>query len=916
MLMKRGMLVLFFILLSLIPIVSALTINVPGNYSGIQDAINNASNGDIINVSGNYNENIVVNKEVEIIGVNAVVNGGGDAAFEIRADNVKISGFNISTNTTFAGGALEIYSSDNVEISGNNIETASKVIGIWVCGSNSGCSRVSNLDIINNNIKINGVSTGIYADFSSPAHTSWLIQGNKIDSAGVNLELYDVKNADVNNNTFYGNGNSVSVVYASEFSNISNADFLDNLFLGNGDLNSWGVTPSFWIESDFNSGDGNTGVDDLLIQGNEFYNWVNSGVKIGEPSVGYNKISNVVVNYNGFNSGSGAAIDNYVKNIIVDGRFNWWGACDGPGPVASGSGKGVSVNVTYTPWLGACINNKTGPSCSIESKNVTLYANITGFCVDNVKFGVNINGTWQNYSGIPTIVPGLGNYYFTIPSLLLIPGNVSWTVYADDCYNHTSKNGIKTFYVKKKTSLTTNPANPDGLNGWYVTEPLFTLTNPDASKIWYEWDSTGNILYTAPFNLTNIPNPLPVSAGILELAWFSDVCANESEQSKIFKIDLTNPVIKDLSPANGSTVINNNKPEISAYIDEIWQSNSGINLSHVIMKVDNASVNANVSTVDSLDALVIYKFTNSSPLSDGLHTAFVSAKDNSGRYSEIKWQFSTNSSAAFSLNVISPVNKTYGSKRINFNLNISNEVQEISYIDYTDRIPRWKKLCSGCSSYNKTKSLRDGMHNISFEATDYYGASDEKDIVFLVDSIKPRILNTEPRSSSYANGEEFLIKYTEENLAGIVLYYSNGIINQSKVLTNCTAGEYQICITNANLSMFEGQKINYWFAVSDTIRSVNSTKKKITVDTIVPVMNVLSPQNGGSYGNNVPFKINVSENAELRYSEDNINFKLLCRSCLSYDKYKIFGDGVYNITIKAEDKAGNSAEFPVGFSVA
>ena len=43
----------------------------PGNYSKIQDAIDNASDGDtvfVFNDSSPYNENIIVNKQISLIG--------------------------------------------------------------------------------------------------------------------------------------------------------------------------------------------------------------------------------------------------------------------------------------------------------------------------------------------------------------------------------------------------------------------------------------------------------------------------------------------------------------------------------------------------------------------------------------------------------------------------------------------------------------------------------------------------------------------------------------------------------------------------------------------------------------------------------------------------------------------------------
>ena len=45
-----------------------------------------------------------------------------------------------------------------------------------------------------------------------------------------------------------------------------------------------------------------------------------------------------------------ALTDVYVS-LSVDGECNWWGASNGPGAVASGSGSLVGPNVDYKPWL-------------------------------------------------------------------------------------------------------------------------------------------------------------------------------------------------------------------------------------------------------------------------------------------------------------------------------------------------------------------------------------------------------------------------------------------------------------------------------------------------------------------------------------------------------------------------------------
>lgn len=75
----------------------------PGNYSKIQDAINNATNGSTIFVYANsspYYEFIFINKRINLIGENketTIINGEGGAII-INKDDVNLSGFTIRGN--------------------------------------------------------------------------------------------------------------------------------------------------------------------------------------------------------------------------------------------------------------------------------------------------------------------------------------------------------------------------------------------------------------------------------------------------------------------------------------------------------------------------------------------------------------------------------------------------------------------------------------------------------------------------------------------------------------------------------------------------------------------------------------------------------------------------------------------------
>jgi hypothetical protein len=670
------------------------------------------------------------------------------------------------------------------------------------------------------------------------------------------------------------------------------------------------------VVSGFKFQDCSNGVD-ILGSSNTV---INNSFTLNKKGVRASGGSNNKINFNNLVGNTRFGVKN-IDPDIVDATFNWWGSCDGPSTVGPGSGDNVSVNVTFDPWIGICITNKSLNACEIEGNNATVSANVTSrLNLSTVLVSYTIDGSDFNKTAVK-----LGNIYAAVlnSSELMAGQNVSWNIFANDTFGNNFTNGNKTFYVRNRTKLSINPAFPDGLNQWYVTEPMFTLSGDlNGSEIYYQWDSAGlPIKYNGTFGLENIPN-LPIqTAGILELNYWSDFnfCGNESKQTKELMVDLTNPVIENFDPENNSIIYNSLKPNISAYLDEVYGSNSAINVSKVRMWLDGAVVAAVVELIDNLDAIVW--FINPVNMTPGKHNVTVNATDNSGRNSMATWFFELNLTPILSMAVFAPNDgEIFDSRRVSFNITMSEEVAQLRFINHNANRPRWTNLCRNCNEFGNSRpiflSLNEGLNNLTINASDNFGDYVIKNILLYVDSRAPVISRTLPGRNAVFNGTGFSIRYTEENLKNITLFFNDD------VALNCASGRNQVCTGDADLSAHDGEAINYYFEVTDLVRTVKSRNTSINVDTTKPNVTVKLPLDGSNVSRRVQFNVTATEEVKLEYLDEEDArpvFRRLCSRCDEFGesrkRTKFFRKGNHSLVIRATDKAGQIGTADVEFQV-
>lgn len=171
-----------------------------GNYTTIQDAIDNASNNDTIYVyNGTYHEKLIINKSIDIIGFgkdSTIINGDRNLyVIYIKASFVNISNFTIKNGT----------------------------IGVYSSAFNYSFNKITN-NIFQNN------SEGIRFYYSCNNKITHNIFKHHRDHGVI---LYNSSNNYLMNNSFTDNYNAVTLSGVSYYNTLSGNNLSDNIYCVN-----------------------------------------------------------------------------------------------------------------------------------------------------------------------------------------------------------------------------------------------------------------------------------------------------------------------------------------------------------------------------------------------------------------------------------------------------------------------------------------------------------------------------------------------------------------------------------------------------------------------------------------------------------------------------------------------------------
>jgi len=266
----------------------------PNNYTSIQDAINAANNGDTIFVySGTYNESVIINKSITLIGENGdttIIHAEKGYAINLTGSLVNIENFTI-INGRWEDAGMIIYKSMNNLISHCKFYK-NEWSGIEIYFSNKN-------RILNCTFESNIVGIELRYSFNNIVSNCSISHGGD----GINIMFSD-SNTISNCRIYKNNWDGVSLEGSS------NNKVTNNVFVSNG-ISIGGNKPSHFIHEIYN----NTINGLPLIYIKNENNIILKNVKAGEIIIvncRYSEIRNVSIN----NSGIGIEIA-YCNNIII-----------------------------------------------------------------------------------------------------------------------------------------------------------------------------------------------------------------------------------------------------------------------------------------------------------------------------------------------------------------------------------------------------------------------------------------------------------------------------------------------------------------------------------------------------------------------------------------------------------------------
>ena len=361
-----------------------LNTNTGKGYAGIQVAIDNASPGDTIEVAaGTYNEAIVIDKQLTLLGANHGVNATEERGPEsiINAQGVPIAVLinGADTVATFDGFTVDDY--DTVGILAGAFKDTLQEVPL-------GDDPVE-VHILNNIVKPPTIEPPHNNNIQVGAGTTGTIIGNEVSGAflvsenwsGSGIIVASSDNVEVSNNYVHNCEGGIQILGYAEYQGRPAAqnNLIENNLVENNECG---------ISVQANSIGTIIRYNDVL---NNDFGIESMAYDLGWPE--HSTPSGTEVHYNNI-VGNGYGVKSFVYwhdtgNVLaeqIDAPLNWWGNPTGPrNPTTnpSATGDNASDNVDYTPWLDAPYLTGVARSWNVQNVDTGDNFNSIQEAIDN-----------------------------------------------------------------------------------------------------------------------------------------------------------------------------------------------------------------------------------------------------------------------------------------------------------------------------------------------------------------------------------------------------------------------------------------------------------------------------------------------------------------------------------------------------
>jgi len=661
-----------------------------GDYTTIQDAIDNASDGDTIIVEyGTYYENVEVNKSVNLIGKGAIIDGGdADNVVSITSDGVNISGF-IIKNSGYPDAGIFIHS-DNVTVFNCSIMENIHGIDCWLSNN----TRILNCTVSHNSLGIHtphspytiiencsiidnvevGINTSFGANYTEIlnckivnnsnngiilAYASYFkVEGCTISESSKGIEMWGCKNSTITDCVISENGYGIYIPIV--FGGVSNSnhiyhnDFIDNANSAYDECNNT------WNSEEVNEG--------------------NYWSDFDEPGEGaYDNNSDGIVDLP-YNISGGSNIDIYPLINMID-LFPPFTSCN--------------LSGTYGDhgWFIGNVTVALLPSDNNSDINYTMYR------IDG--------GEWAEYNGS-----------FNISD----EGAHDVEYYSVDLVGN--KEDVKHAKVNIDKSLPSiecylQPSTPDGKNGWYTGNVEVTLSADDnasgVESIKYRIDQNTWKDYNGYFLIT-------IEGNHTFTFYAKDYAGYEITKTTHIKIDKTAPSVNISSPSEGY---------VKGIVTIEWNASDNVdedlNGSISLYLIRN---NESIEIASGLDNTGTYEW-NTFSFKDASYMLQVVATDDAGNNGSNTSQLFTLDNSPPTIIIDQPRGGEVlgGGQNLVIFWNASDDIDKnldgTIWISYSHDGGTWKNIVEGTSNTGKyTYGISDwdnGNYMIRINATDDAG---------------------------------------------------------------------------------------------------------------------------------------------------------------------------------------------------